>query len=68
MTGMILIDLQKDFGAIDHDILLQKNHCLGFFEPKIQWLRSYFTNRLFSLNLGNVFSSPVKLSCGVPQG
>ena len=34
----------------------------------IQWFRSYLTNRLFSVNLGNEFPSPGKLSCGVPQG
>ena len=56
MTGMILIDLQKAFDTI----LLEKMHCLGFSEPTIQWFRSYLTNRLFSVNLGNVFSSPGK--------
>ena len=68
MTGMILIDLQKAFDTIDHDILLDKMHCLGFSEPTMQWFRSYLTNRLFSVNLGNEFSSAGKLSCGVPQG
>ena len=68
MTGMILIDLQKAFDTIDYDILLEKTHCLGFSKPTIQWFRSYLTNRLFSVNLGNVFSSPGKLSCGVIQG
>ena len=55
MTGMILIDLQKAFDTIDHDILSEKMHCLGFSEPTIQWFRSYLTNRLFSVNLGNEF-------------
>ena len=68
MTGMILIDLQKAFDTIDHDILLEKMHCLGFSEPTIQWFRSYLTSSLFSVNLGNEFSSSGKLSCGVPQG
>ena len=67
MTGIILIDLQKAFDTIDHDILLEKMHCLGFSGPTMQWFRSYLTNRLFSVNLGNEFSSPGKLSCGVPQ-
>ena len=32
MTGMILIDLQKDFDTIDNDTLLEKMHCLVFFQ------------------------------------
>ena len=47
---------------------LRKMHCLGFFEPTIQWFRSYLTNRLFSVNVGNEFSSPDKSAFGVPQG
>ena len=30
MTGMILIDLQKSFDAIDHDIILKKLRAIGF--------------------------------------
>ena len=29
MTGMILIDLQKAFGSIDRDILVQKLYAIG---------------------------------------
>ena len=30
MTGMIVIDLQKAFDTIDHDVLLQKLYAIGF--------------------------------------
>ena len=43
-------------------------YCLDFSESTIQWFRSYLTNRLFSVNVGDEFSSPGKLSYGVPQG
>ena len=59
MTGVILIDLQNAFDTIDHDILLEKTHCLGFSEPTIQCFRSYLTNRLFSVNVGNEFHPQV---------
>ena len=67
MTRVILVDLQKAFDTIEHDILLKKMHCLCFSEATIHWFRSYLTNRLFSVNVGNEFSSRGKLSC-LPQG
>ena len=65
---MILIDLQKAFDTIDHKILTEKMSCLGFAESTIRWYKSYLTNRCFIVNVGNDFSSPGKLLCGVPQG
>ena len=61
---MILIDLQKAFDTIDHSILLKKLT----IDNTITWFRSYLTNRLFLVNIDNIFSDPSKLSCGVPQG
>ena len=68
MTGMILIDLQKAFDTIDHDILQQKLYAIGFSKLSINWFRSYLINRTFLVNLGNAFSQPACLSSGVPQG
>ena len=68
LTGMIFIDLQKAFDTIDHKILTEKMSCLGFAESTIRWYKSYLTNRYFIVNVRNDFSSPGKLSCGVPQG
>ena len=64
---MVLIDLQKAFDTIDHSILLEKMSCLGFAGKTIAWYTSYLTNRSFIVNVGKEFSSPGKLSCGVPQ-
>ena len=68
MTGMILIDLQKAFDTIDHDILLQKLYAIGFSKHSVNWFRSYLINRTFLVNLGNVFFQHVCVSGGVPQG
>ena len=67
-TGMILIDLQKAFDTIDHEIFLEKMKHLGFADSVIFWFRSYLTNQIFFANIRKDFSSPGELSCGVPQG
>ena len=68
MTGMILIDLQKAFDTIDHDILLQKMNFMGFSKTSIKWFRSYLTNRIFFVSVENSFSGAGDPKCGVPQG
>ena len=68
MTGMILIDLQKASDTIDHDVLLQKLYAVGFSKHTVYWLKSYLSNRSFLVNLGNNFSQPASVSCGVRQG
>ena len=68
LSGMVLIDLQKAFDTIDHGILLDKMNCLGFSNSTVAWFNSYLTHGPFIVNVGNEYSSPGKLSCGVPQG
>ena len=68
LTGMILIDLQKAFDTIDHEILLMKLECLGFSKSSINWYKSYLENRKFLVNVENEYSNPGDLTCGVPQG
>ena len=67
-TGMILIDLQKAFGTLDHDVLLKKMECVGFKKPVIKWFKSYLSNRNFFVSIEGVFSEEGLLTCGVPQG
>ena len=68
MTSMILIDLQKAFDTIDHDILLQKLHATGFSKHSVNWFWSYLINKTFLVNLRNAFSQSTSVSSGVPQG
>ena len=46
MTGMILIDLQKAFDTIDHEILIKKMPYLGFSNQSIKWFQSYISQNL----------------------
>ena len=65
---MILIDLQKAFETINHEILLKKLEAIGFLDQFIRWFRSYLYERLFSIEIENQLSDFGKVSCGVPQG
>ena len=67
-TGLILIDLQKAFDTIDHQILIKKLKYLGFSKNVIAWFKSYLSERRFKININTSYSSPSNLICGVPQG
>ena len=68
LTGMILINLQKAFDTIDHEILLQKLKAIKFSESTIRWSKSYLSERIFLVNIENKLSEFGEISCGVPQG
>ena len=67
-TDMILIDLQKAFDTIEHNILLEKLKAIGFFDDTVNWFHSYLTDRAFLISIENKYSSITKIFCGVPQG
>ena len=68
VTGTILIDLQKAFDTVNHDIYLKKLSIPVFFDPTVKWFQSYLSNRKFAVDLENSFSEVSSISCGVPQG
>ena len=67
-TGMILIDLQKAFDTIDHNILLEKLKAIGFCDDTVNWFHSYLTDWAFLVSIEIKYSSISKIFCGVPQG
>ena len=67
-TGMILIDLQKAFDTIDHNILLEKLKAIGFCDDTVNWFHSYLTVQAFLVSIENKYSSISEISCGVSQG
>ena len=66
--GMVLIDLQKAFDTVQYDILLNKLKAMGFSDTSLQWLRSYLVGREQVVDVEGTLSSPLKSTCGVPQG
>ena len=65
-TGMLLLDIQKAFDTVDHEILCRKLDAIGVLS--IDWLKSYLTNRKQFVHINNVSSDPGFVTCGVPQG
>ena len=68
MTSIILIDPKKVFDTIDHAVLLQTLHAIGFSKHTVDWFKSQLSNLSFAVNLGKSFSQLVSVSCSVLQG
>ena len=67
MTDMILVDLQKVFDTINHDVLLQKLHAISFLRHTINWFKSYLSTRSFLVKLENHFSQPASFLWCTPR-
>ena len=67
-TGMISVDLQKAFDALDLGVLLEKMKYFGFRASVTKWFESCLSNRKFLVCIDNVFSETGTLKHGVPQG
>ena len=65
---MILIDLQKAFDNVNHDIFLKKKEFIGFSEETTKLSKSYLPNGKFKVHIKNTFSEPGNLICEVSQG
>ena len=59
-TVMILIDLQKAFDTIDHNILLEKSKAIGFCENTVNWFLSYLTDWVFLVSIENKYQASQK--------
>ena len=67
LNGMILIDLQKAFDTINHEILFKKLKAMDFSEGCITWFNSYLSE-IFFISIKNQLSDYGRIACGVPQG
>ena len=47
LVGMILIDLQKAFSRINHEIVFKKLKAVGLSEGCIAWFQSYLSEGIF---------------------
>ena len=65
-TGMIMLDLQKAFDTVDHNILCEKLKVMGV--DSVEWFSSYLSGRSQTVNVNETFSDILPITCGVPQG
>ena len=67
-TGMVMLDLQKAFDTVNHEILLSKLKCIGLNENSVLWFKSYLTGRTQVVDVDGTLSDAKGITCGVPQG
>ncbi|XDV19494.1 hypothetical protein PO909_024959 [Leuciscus waleckii] len=69
VTLLLLLDLTAAFDTIDHNILISRlENYVGIRGVVLNWIKSYFQNRRFSVQMGECTSSSAPLLCGIPQG
>ena len=56
-AGMILINLQKAFDTIDHQILIRKMKYLDISKNVIAWFKSYPSERKFKIYINKVITA-----------
>lgn len=67
-TGMIFLDVEKAFDRVWHNGLLYKMLQLRFPLPLIKTVRSFLSERTFSVFIKGQFSDIKLIKYGVPQG
>lgn len=57
------------FDTVDHAVPIDcLEQCVGLRGVALDWFKSYFANRSFSVKMGEPYSRNAFLPCGVPQG
>ena len=69
VTLLLLLDLNADFGTVDHDTLLhQLQFTFGINGKVLSWFSSYLSGRSQQIAFNETLSAEFELQCGVPQG
>ena len=68
ISSVVLLDIQKAFDTVDHQILLDKLRCYGVSGDQLVFFASYLSNRQQCCNVNGKLSSTKRIRCGIPQG
>ena len=64
----LFIDLSKEFDTVDHRLLLQRLHSIGFSSTVLSCFFNYLSGRTQCVALNKCSSSLLEVKMGVPQG
>ena len=64
----VFLDLSKAFDTVNHDILINKLNFYGITGHSNKLFQSYLENRKQFVNVNDIDSNLLPLTCGVPQG
>ena len=64
----IFMDLSKAFDTLDHQILYHKLEYYGLKDKSLELLQSYLSDRKQYVEISDVKSDLLEITCGVPQG
>ena len=64
----VLVDFQKAFDTVDHQILLAKLNHYGIHGASNDWFKSYLSNCNHYVSINGFDSGLTSINCGVPQG
>ena len=64
---LILLDISAECDTIDHSILIKHIEDIGIIDIPL-WVKSYLSERTFSIKIDNHYSSTCKMYYRVPQG
>ena len=69
LNCVALLDVQKAFDSVNHEILLNKMHeYFGMSGTQLKWFESYLSNREQQCMVNGQISSPKNISCVIPDG
>ena len=65
---VVYTDFQKAFDKVDHNILIEKLHEIGFSSQLVQLLESFLLNRKHLVQFNGFISEKFTPTSGIPQG